>query len=213
VSVYKYKDGRGYGEDCKRISRCDRGHTMSEYGGDRTAHITDTPNSKSKAALTSDVVTNLSSYELSASERTLLSKGLKFIPDRTKLDSTQLLADLGEWERRMRLRDFYHEQTKEADGTGSDDDPAGIVKVKRKSHFTPNKGTDSWLDLYIDLVKTDVVRSLRKAGTLNITKDENAAFMSLLHNESILIRPADKVSGIVLVDKTEYIAQLRRAQF
>jgi hypothetical protein len=83
----------------KRISRGDHGHTMSDDGGDRTAHIMDTPTSKSKAALTSDVVTNLSSYELSASERSLLSKSLKFIPDRTKIDSTKLFWGNGrdEW--------------------------------------------------------------------------------------------------------------------
>ena len=49
------------------------------------------------------VVTNLSSYELTAAQEDLLSKGLKFIPDRTKIDKIKLLADLTEWERRMRL--------------------------------------------------------------------------------------------------------------
>ena len=33
------------------------------------------------------VVTNLSSYELTAAQEDLLSKGLKFIPDRTKIDN------------------------------------------------------------------------------------------------------------------------------
>ena len=49
------------------------------------------------------VVTNLSSYELTATPEDLLSKGLKFIPDRTKIDNIKLPADLREWEHRMRL--------------------------------------------------------------------------------------------------------------
>ena len=49
------------------------------------------------------VVTNLSSYELTAAQEDLLSKGLNFIPDRTKIDKIKLLADLTEWECCMRL--------------------------------------------------------------------------------------------------------------
>jgi hypothetical protein len=73
--------------------------------GNRTAHITDTPSCKSKATLTSDVVTNQSRYERSASERPKVHSG----QDEGRFNSTKLLADLGEWERRMRLREFYHE--------------------------------------------------------------------------------------------------------
>jgi hypothetical protein len=42
----------------------------------------------------------------------------------------------------MGLREFYHEQDKEADGIGNSDDPAERFKLKRKGHFTPNKGRD-----------------------------------------------------------------------
>ena len=55
----------------------------------------------------SDTVTNLSSYSLSDDETSLLSKGLKFIPDRSRIDKLKVLTDLGEWERRMRLREFF----------------------------------------------------------------------------------------------------------
>ena len=51
--------------------------------------------------------TNLSSYELTKEQKDLLSKGLNFIPDRTKIDKIKLLADLAEWERRMRIRDVF----------------------------------------------------------------------------------------------------------
>ena len=47
--------------------------------------------------------TNLSSYELTAAQEDLLSNGLKFIPDITKIEKKKLLAELTEWEHRMRL--------------------------------------------------------------------------------------------------------------
>jgi hypothetical protein len=150
-----------------------------------------------------ELVTNLSEYTLTDSEKSLLAKGLKFIPDRKKIDSTKLLADLGEWERRMRLREFFHDKDTQKVKPEQD-----MFTVKKESNFTPSKGRDAWLDLYIQLVKNDVVNSVGKSGNLNVTKEEKAALMSLLNNDHILIRPADKGSGIVVVNKAEYIDKL-----
>jgi hypothetical protein len=162
----------------------------------------------SKSNSNDDIVTNLSKYTLTSSETSLLGKGLKFIPDRTRIDPIKLLADLDEWERRMRLREFF--QDKDTQGRRNEYEDKDKFTVKRESHFTPIKGRDSWLDLYIQLVKNDVVNSLKKACKLNVTKEEKVALMSLLHNEDIIIRPCDKGSGIVVVDKADYIDKLYR---
>ena len=66
------------------------------------------------------------------------------------------------------------------------------------------------MDTYIELVKNDIVNNLKKGGKLNLSSDEKDAFYSLLHNENIVIRPADKGSGIVVVEKTEYIHRLHK---
>ena len=58
-----------------------------------------------------ETVTNLSSYKSSSEETSLLSKGLKFIPDRSKIDKLNVLTDLGELERRMRLREYFLTET------------------------------------------------------------------------------------------------------
>ena len=155
------------------------------------------------------VVTNLSSYELTAAQEDLLSKGLKFIPDRTKIDKIKLLADLTEWERRMRLREYYYDREKAEDEEG-EEDPQERFTVKKKSTFTPAKGRNLWLDMYIELVKTDTVNNLKKAKKLNLTTEEHDAFLSLVHNDNIIIRPADKGSGIAVMDKSEYMEKMRK---
>jgi hypothetical protein len=58
------------------------------------------------------------------------------------------------------------------------------------------------------LVKNDIVASLTKSKSLNLSREENKAFHELLHNDKIWIRLADKGSGIVLVDKDDYINKL-----
>ncbi|KAK3089910.1 hypothetical protein FSP39_007586 [Pinctada imbricata] len=155
-----------------------------------------------------DVVTNLSKYKLTREEISLLSKGIKFIPDKTKVNKVRLLADLNEWERRMRLREYFYGEEKNNEETDHTLDEK--FRLKKKSRFTPNKGRDMWLDLYIETVKRDIVSNLKRSGKLNLTKQEQSAFQSLLDNDAIVIRPADKGSGVVVIDKLDYVSKLER---
>ena len=63
--------------------------------------------------------------------------------------------------------------------------------------------------IYIEVVKSYVIAGLTKAKTLNLSKQENTAMHELLHNDKIVIRPADKGSGIVIVNRSDYISKLR----
>ena len=151
-------------------------------------------------------MTNLSRHKLTEAQLSLLEKGLKFIPSRHRVDRVKLLADLSEWERRMRLAEYFHRDDSEDISEREDDK----FRVKKKSIFTPPSGRDKSLDLYIELVKEDVIVNLKKSSKLNLTRDENSAFYELLHNKDIVIRPADKGSGIVVVDKDSYIQSLQK---
>jgi hypothetical protein len=88
-----------------------------------------------------DKITNLSSYSLNKSEISLLEKGLEFVPDRTKINMTKLLSDLTEWERRMRLREFFYEENSKKEKI-ADEEKEDKFKVKVKSTFTPKTGRD-----------------------------------------------------------------------
>ena len=46
------------------------------------------------------------------------------------------------------------------------------------------------------------MNNLKKAKKLNLTAEEHDAFLSLVHNDNIIIRPADKGSGIAVMDKS-----------
>ena len=103
----------------------------------------------------------------------------------------------------MRLREYFFGQDKK------EEKPEEKFIEKKKSEFTPEKGRDTWLDTYIEVVKSDVIAGLTKAKTLNLSKQENTAMHELLHNDKIVIRPADKGSGIVIVNREDYISKLR----
>ena len=151
----------------------------------------------------SEMVTNLSDHVLTEDQNRLISKGLTFVPDRKSTDVSRVLADLAEWERRMRLREFFFGQERK------EEKPEEKFTEKKKSDFTPEKGRDTWLDMYTEVVKSDIIAGLKRAKTLNLSKQENTAMHELLHNDKIVIRPADKGSGIVIVNKEDYTSKLQ----
>ena len=52
-------------------------------------------------------VFNLSSKKLTRHQEKVLNYGLKFIPTNLNIDLTELITDLKEWERQMRLAEYF----------------------------------------------------------------------------------------------------------
>ena len=147
-------------------------------------------------------VTNLSKVKLSKYELSLLSKGLKFVPTRRNIDLGKLISDLKTWERRMRLKEYFYSEENENNENTED------RRFKKKSTWTPKEGRDKWLDLYIQSVKDDIINGLRRDFKMNVSKAEEKAMRDLLNNDNIVIRPADKGSGIVILDADQYKEEL-----
>ena len=61
------------------------------------------------------------------------------------------------------------------------------------------------MDTYIDKVKSDIISGLTCNKKKNITKKEEEALSELMKNPSIIIRPSDKGSQIVIFDKEDYV--------
>ena len=56
-----------------------------------------------------DIIVNLSDYTLTPTERSLLKKGLKFVPTPSRINRTELAVDTKRYSRRMRLKEFFAE--------------------------------------------------------------------------------------------------------
>ena len=165
-----------------------------------------TTNNKSAENSSCFEVFNLSSKILTNAQIQLLSKGLKFVPSRKKVDFGKLIADIRTWERRMRLREYFFDKNEDQD---LEIDPKND-KFKPKSDFTPSSGRDKWLDIYIKEVRDDIIKGLRKDFKMNITPNEEKALRELLYDDSIVIRPCDKSSGIVILDKEYYVQRVKK---
>ena len=54
------------------------------------------------------MVVNLSSKPLNAAESSLLSKGLNFCPNPPKINVRELVEDLDQFARRLRIKEYFH---------------------------------------------------------------------------------------------------------
>ena len=141
-----------------------------------------------------DIIVNLSDYELSDSEKSLLRKGLKFVPTPTSLNRTELAVDTKKYSRRMRLKEFFAGQQA----------PTTTNKYK-KSTFTPAYGRDRTLDNYLQTLNNTIQGMDGKKVRSNLTEDEKDALESLRKNTSIVIFPADKGGALVILNRSSYI--------
>lgn len=162
-----------------------------------------------------DIIFNTSKYELTEDEINVLTKGLKFVPSRDKVNVSDILSDIREWERRMRLREYFYGKDQEEDSQNGKEKPSSQENINlaedsrsRNKLFIPPTKRDLALDLFIELVKEDILKGIKKSSKTNITKGEAAAIKKLMNNNDIIIRPADKGSGITVMDTDDYIKRV-----
>ena len=128
----------------------------------------------------------------------LLNRGLNFIPTRgnSKGIIEQARFDLQNYHRRVKLWAFYE-----------DTDSGEKLPFMPPSSWTP---PDPSVPAHIkELIKRDIdyfqdhFQILRTRS--NLTPAENVALSELMHNPDIVIKPADKGSMVVVMDREQYI--------
>ena len=160
----------------------------------------------------------MSSKELTSSEESLLSKGLNFCPIPSTVNNFQLDEDLDQFARRLRLKDFFYNRGKknleEAGLTDSDTDTneevTPIPKFRKKSSWKPPKSKNDNLESFINYVRSDIKSCITNTRNYNLSKSESIALKALKDQEDIVIKPADKGGAVVVMDKTDYIAEGNR---
>lgn len=147
---------------------------------------------------------NLSNnFILNQAEIELLSHGLTFIPTPQYLDKNSLRKDLHTYHRRLKILDFF-----DYNNTGE---------------FSPFQSPSSWDPPESEISKNIKELCQQDAALLertklssrdspgdNISSDQRKALEQLQKNELIVIKPADKGSMIVVMDRAQYLREAER---
>ncbi len=144
-------------------------------------------------------INNLSTYELTKSDITLLEKGLNFVPTKSNYNLIEHNTQLQKFERRLQLH-FYFNKHKQ-----------NLSNLTLNSE-TPFRGHSNWQpkilnptiskfcsDLNMKLLNT---RFNRQAS--NLTKLEKQSLHNFKINNNIIIKKADKGGGITILNKIDY---------
>ena len=164
-------------------------------------------------------VINLSSFQLTPDMTTLLSKGLNFCPMPGEPDRYELRRDLDKFHVSLRRKLFFDKcpgptntldttDTTLLQNTSSEDldAPFSDNKFKNPSTWCP-PGTQN-LESMIMINEMQLnTTSLHAPGHHNLTRGEQTALAELQRANSVVIKPADKGSAVVIQNREDYIQE------
>ena len=96
---------------------------------------------------------------------------------------------------RLRLKEYFTA----ANHRISDSNPS-----RKKNSSTPNKDRDLGLELFIQLLKSDILNTKPSKIADNLSKHEREALQKLISRTDIVIKPADKGKAVVVLSTEDY---------
>ena len=144
-------------------------------------------------------VINLSDYDPSPDEISLLKRGLKFCPTPEKPDLLNLEVDIAELLRKVELVNYF--------STFKDTSDKEEVLLKKTSNFQPLPSRDPYLSSICSQIR-DFATTLHTLPTKwknNITPGERQALHNLENNKTIRITRVDKGGSVVILNRDDYI--------
>lgn len=176
----------------RRLQRGTRSQKRSKYNHSK----------KLEDNINSSVVTNLSNFKLTKYQTAVLNKGLNFIPHDSAVSYKQLDADIKRFERKLQLYQFFRDKNEEDD---ENDDPENVrLAFEENPNYWPHKLNKNITELCREL--KEELHKLHNQPThfQNLNKYERNALKQLQSNRDIIIKKADKNSGIVVMNKETY---------
>ena len=130
---------------------------------------------------------------------------LSFSPTPAGIDTYTLKKDVLEYVRRIRLKEYFY---KDGDVDG---DFSEIPAFRKKSTWCPDKNRDLFLEVYASALEKKIFEgNLNTKSYRNLTREEQRALENLRKYEDIVIKQADKGSGVVVMDRIRYVAEAMR---
>ena len=164
-------------------------------------------------------VVNLSSRVLNKVEVSILARGLSFCPTPKQLDAGQCRSDLDKLHRNLRLKAHFERRDKEDNNAQKKRDSQVGLNLFATKPFKHKefKVKSKWggpivggcLEAFVTSNERDFHRRppARSAHQRNISPAEEQAILDLSNDNSIVIKPADKGSAVVVMDRSMYLTE------
>ena len=132
----------------------------------------------------------------------VLQKGLTFVPVENKTPKEQYYLGIAKFIRSLKIKTSFIKYSNDSK----------INRFQTPSNFTPHSGCYPPEIDELEALLNQEVRNLPKRTKIkdNLSKHEKLALKELKDNGDLVIKPADKGSAIVLMDKKDYIFEAER---
>lgn len=154
-------------------------------------------------------IINLSSYQLSDLECAILRKGLSFCPTPRNLNLGQARKSVERFHRSLHLAYYFNQIDEPATRTG--DEGFGHRKFRLPSDWLPPEPPPPALSTFFAANYTAINKLphlySKRLNTSNLERD---AVQKLASNRDVTIKPADKGSGVVIMNTCDYIHEALR---
>lgn len=137
-------------------------------------------------------ITNLSTKDLNDTEKRVLAKGLTFVPS-AKYNETSTIQAFSRFRRSNRLRYFFRNSVSQKPHP-----------FRQKSNWQPPKASPA-IESYLERVEEGINNLPTKEFHYNLSKLEAQTLKKLASDPNLVIKNADKGSGIVIEDTHNYI--------
>ncbi|CAJ0951069.1 unnamed protein product, partial [Ranitomeya imitator] len=207
--IIPHRPGQWYGRTSKRKRRGGkRHHQYQKKNRKEQIAATKTSNLQEKG---SELVINISSKVLTPTQISILSRGLSFSPC-THTEWFDLQVDMERFFRSIKLKEWFHDKNIVNRAGGSEFDSKNLG-LRQSSDFVPPTNS-AIINAFETAVKRniEVIRdgASEKFKHPNISGEEYRALQELVHDDDIIIKPADKGGAVVIMDKGKYIAEINR---
>jgi hypothetical protein len=160
------------------------------------------------------LVLNRSIIDLTQSQISLLSRGLKFCPTPDSLDPGESRQDLDDLHRRLRLKYQFSDEDTYLDPSDKinidDTEPFQNRKFRLRSYYNP-RGPPALEAMILSNELDFNRRSFQPATSKNITSNEFQAIRELQNMDNkITIKQADKGACVVVMNRSDYIKEAEK---
>ena len=143
------------------------------------------------------VVTIPENLPLTDSEKSVLSKGLNFVPITKRTNEFSIKQDVEKFLRRVQLKAFFHDKEDDSDTSNNDIFETLLV---RKSKWTPREGQFAFFDFFTKKCRHDIhkLKFNRNTKFSNLSAEDWAALKNLSKRNDIVVKSADKGGAVVV---------------
>ena len=148
-------------------------------------------------------IVNLSKHELTVDERSLLNKGLSFVPT-PKVIKTPIIEAVENFSRKLKLHNYFNSRPTLKNSYTK------LPFTGKSTWVPPDDKIDSDVDTCISKIIEEISDLKIQDEEQNIKPEEIMALNELSKNSELVVKKADKGSSIVIMDKEDYIFECHR---